>query len=250
MIIKDAAIITARTSSKRLPDKTIMKINGKNTIDFTIERAKKTGYPVILATSNDKSDDILEEIAKEHDIHIFRGSLPNKIKRCHDCFNEFSINNALLIEGADIGYDYDIAKRSMNKLKKTNSDIIWCPEEIITGLFTLAMNKSGIKELYSFVLDENEDTDVFTHLFKKMNANVDFIELNENEKNEEIRLTIDYKEDLEFFRKLYNRFSSTEKSSTMIEYLIQNPSLTKINYFREKDYLDNKKKFMMNFHNS
>lgn len=244
MMITDAAIITARTSSKRLPNKAIMKINGQKTIEFTIERAKKTGYPVILATSDDKSDDILEEIAKEHDIHIFRGSLSNKIKRCHDCFNEFGIDNALLIEGADICYDYDIAKRTMHELKKTNSDIIWCPEEIITGLFTLALNKFAIEELYSFVSDESEDTDVFTHLFKKINAKVSFAELSEKEINEKIRLTIDYKEDLEFFRKLYDRFSITERSSTIIEYLIQNPSLTKINYFREKDYLDNKKNIM------
>ncbi|MBE18375.1 MAG: acylneuraminate cytidylyltransferase [Thaumarchaeota archaeon] len=248
--IKEAVIITARISSKRLPNKTIMEVKGLKSIEITIERAKKIGHQVILATSNDKLDDVLVDITKKCGIEIFRGSLSNKIKRCHDCFKKFKIDNALLIEGADICYDFNIGIRALTELRETDSEIIWCPKEIITGLFTLAMSKSAIEELYELVPSENFDTDVFTHLFDKMKAKVSFVKLNKNEKNKEIRLTIDYQEDLDFFRKVYQNFSITEDSSVIIKYLLENPSICKMNYFREKDYLENKENMMKDFNNN
>ena len=61
----DAAIVTMRNSSKRLPNKSIAKITDKLTAaDIIIQRAKLTGLPVILATSTDQSDDSLEVIGK------------------------------------------------------------------------------------------------------------------------------------------------------------------------------------------
>jgi len=87
LVIKNAVIVTVRNSSSRLPNKTIMQIkNGLRSVDIIIERAKKTGYPVIVATSTDISDDILINISKDHNVESFRGSLKNKIKRWYDCF--------------------------------------------------------------------------------------------------------------------------------------------------------------------
>ena len=59
--IKDAAIVTVRNSSSRLPNKAIMKIKDQlRSIDIVISRAKKTGFAVIIATSTDKTDDVFE----------------------------------------------------------------------------------------------------------------------------------------------------------------------------------------------
>ena len=103
MKIKDVAIVTVRNSSSRLPNKAIMKIKGTlRSIDIVVERAKKTGLPVIIATSTADSDDIFVDIARQRGVHIFRGSLVNKIKRWYDCFNEFGIENALIVDGDDL----------------------------------------------------------------------------------------------------------------------------------------------------
>ena len=51
-------------------------------VDFRgIASMKAFGFPVILATSTDSSDDVLAEIANQHQIEIFRGSLLNKINQ-------------------------------------------------------------------------------------------------------------------------------------------------------------------------
>tara|TARA_Y100000590_G_scaffold4106_1_gene5436 strand:+ start:8263 stop:9015 length:753 start_codon:yes stop_codon:yes gene_type:complete len=242
MKIEQAAIITMRTSSSRLPKKSVTNItNTQKSIDIIIERAKLTNLPVILATSIDDSDNQLVEIAKKHDIHIFRGSLMNKIKRWKDCFQNYEIENALLIDGDDLCYDYNIAKISIQKLISTKSDIIWCPDEIITGLFTLAITKHAIKKLYLCEPNENSDTDIFTHLFKKTNLKISYVQLKNHQKNKEIRLTLDYERDLLFFRELYKHMPITESSDNIIKYILENPKIASINYQCQKDFLENKK---------
>ena len=122
--IKDAAIVTVRNSSSRLPNKAIMKIKDQlRSIDIVISRAKKTGFAVIIATSTDKTDDVFEEIAKEHNVQLFRGALLNKIKRWYDCFQKFKVENALILDGDDLARSYDIGKRAVYELKRKQLNI-------------------------------------------------------------------------------------------------------------------------------
>lgn len=71
-----AIIIEARCSSKRLPNKTLMKICGHPTIKLMIERLKrvKNVDKIILATTTKKCDKKLVSIAKEQGIDFFCGS--------------------------------------------------------------------------------------------------------------------------------------------------------------------------------
>ena len=241
---KDVAIITVRNSSSRLPNKAIMKIKNRlRSIDIVIERAKQTGFPVILATSISNTDDIFESIAKEHKIEFFRGALLNKIKRWYDCFTKFDIENALLLDGDDLCHNFDIGKRALNQLKSTNTDMILNPPEIVTGFFTYAIKKTGISKMYDIVKDENENTDVITRFIEKANLITEIVELNEIECNKNIRLTLDYEEDLQFFRKLYENVDILESGENVIKFLSEHKEILKINFHRQKDFLENQAKF-------
>ena len=73
--MKIALIITARNKSSRLPNKHMLEVNGKKIIEILIERLSdnKNKYPIILATTTDKSDDALEKVAKKFNIVCYRG---------------------------------------------------------------------------------------------------------------------------------------------------------------------------------
>jgi len=202
-MVNDAAIITVRNSSTRLPEKPLMLINKKlRSIDIVIERAKKTCLPIILATSTNSKDDIFVEIAHQHNIKIFRGSLSNKIKRWHDCFKKFHLSSALLIDGDDLSYDYDIGIRALNQLKSEQIDIIIYTQKIVCGFFTYTISSSGIMKLYKLVPEDSIDTDVITRFIELAKLNQSFVHLKNHEHDKNFRLTLDYKEDLDFFRKL------------------------------------------------
>ena len=240
----DAAIVTVRNTSSRLPGKSIMNIkNNLRSIDIVIERAKQTGFPVILATSTSETDDIFESIAKQHEIGFFRGALLNKIKRWYDCFIKFNIENALLLDGDDLCHNYDIGGRALNQLKISNVDMILNPLNIVTGFFTYAIKKNGIKKMYDIVNYENENTDVITRFIEKANLITEFVKLNDIECNENIRLTLDYEEDLQFFRKLYENVDILENGSNVIKFLSENKEILNINFYRQKDFLENQAKF-------
>jgi len=244
MKIRDVAIVTVRNSSSRLPNKAIMKIKGTlRSIDIVVERAKKTGLPVIIATSTATTDDIFVDIARQHNVHIFRGSLVNKIKRWYDCFNEFGIENALIVDGDDLSHNYDIGSRAMSKLKSDQFDVIASPQDIVTGFFTYAMNRNAIVKLYNVAPFEEINTDVITRYIEKAGLNISELELKDYERKKNIRLTLDYEEDLAFFRKLYENIDILESGKDIVDYLDKNNSISEINFHRQKDFLKNQAKF-------
>jgi spore coat polysaccharide biosynthesis protein SpsF len=242
--LSDAVIITVRNSSSRLPNKAFMKIKENLTsIDIVIERAKKTKLPVILATSTDSNDDVFEQVAREHNIEIFRGSLVNKIKRWYDCFLKFKINHALFVDGDDISSNNEIGLRALSKLKSNDLDIVGSPDNIVTGFFTYAISKSGLLKIYDVAPDDNIDTEIPARYIEKAGMTVSEIELNNYECNKNIRLTLDYEDDLHFFRTLYDGIDILESGKNIILYLEKNKSISEINFHRQKDFLNNQEKF-------
>jgi len=244
MKIKDCAIITVRNSSTRLPNKSLMIIKDNlRSIDIVLERAKKTELPVIIATSTESEDNIFEDIAKQHNVKIFRGALLNKLKRWSDCFSEYGIENALLIDGDDLAYNFEIGKRALTQLKSNQSELVICTDDIVTGFFTYAIKKSGIVKLYHQAPNEETDTDVPTKYIEKANLIKSYIKLYNYERNQKIRLTLDYEEDLNFFKKLYEKLDITETGKNIVKFLNENPHISQINIEKQKDFLENQKKF-------
>ena len=242
---RDVAIVTVRNSSTRLPNKAVMEINENiRAIDIVVKRAKKTRLPVMIATSTDPGDDIFVDISKENNIDIFRGSLLNKIKRWNDCFKEFNIDNALLVDGDDLSYDYDIAQRAMKQLKSSKHlDLVKSPNETVCGFFTYAITKQGMNRLFSIASEDTQNTDVITKYIEFAELNSENVSLLSHEKNKDIRLTLDYEEDLDFFQKLYKNIDYDADGKHIVEYLTENKLISSINFHRQKEFLLNQAKF-------
>ena len=66
----NAILITVRTGSTRLPNKAILEIEGKSTIEHLISRVKhsKLADKIILCTTELEEDNVLCEIAKRNKI--------------------------------------------------------------------------------------------------------------------------------------------------------------------------------------
>ena len=89
--MKIISIIQARTSSKRLKNKVLKKINNKPIIEYVYESAlnSKLFDDIIVATSNRKSDEAIVRWCKEKNIKFCRGSLNNVSNRFYKiCKNE------------------------------------------------------------------------------------------------------------------------------------------------------------------
>lgn len=78
-----AALIIARLSSSRLPQKNIRPILGRPMIQHLVERIRqaKSIDQIIVTTSVDPSDDALEEVAHSLGVSCYRGPLDNVMAR-------------------------------------------------------------------------------------------------------------------------------------------------------------------------
>lgn len=81
--MKVLAIVQARMSSSRLPGKVLRDICGRSTISRVFGQLQNATrlWRVILATSNDPSDDPLADWAHHHGVLCYRGSLGDVLDR-------------------------------------------------------------------------------------------------------------------------------------------------------------------------
>jgi spore coat polysaccharide biosynthesis protein SpsF len=91
MTSQTVAIIQARMSSSRLPGKVLQDIGGKPLLQHMLDRLKNATclQGIVLATTIDPSDDVLEQFCRIQGIPCFRGSLPDVLDRCYQAATKF-----------------------------------------------------------------------------------------------------------------------------------------------------------------
>lgn len=238
MISKNYTIITARSRSSRFPNKILANIK-KNlkSIDILIERSKKIGLPIILATSNLKADDKLcNYVKKKYQINIYRGSNKNKIERWYKCFKIFKIKTACMVDGDDLCFDFNLYKKYKNK-----NAFYTHKKNLITGVFLNILNNESISKIYASTKNK-KDTEMIEPFVKKSGIKINFIKSNKLYLDKDIRLTFDYYEDFKLFKIIFEKYKSTIDTYKIVKYLIKNKKVSKINFFRETDWKKNQKK--------
>ena len=90
---KVGIIIQARTDSTRFPKKVLAKIEGKPLLWHVIQRVKKIGPQVIVSTTNRTKDDIIEKIAIDSEVKIFRGNKNNVLDRYIKTAEKYNISH-------------------------------------------------------------------------------------------------------------------------------------------------------------
>ena len=99
--MKYVVILQARTTSTRLPAKALLPIAGYPSVSLAALRAANAGGEVIVATSDDASDDALAAEVQTHQIRVVRGSLHDLLARFHRATDSLSDNDIVVRLTAD-----------------------------------------------------------------------------------------------------------------------------------------------------
>lgn len=121
-----AAIIQARTSSQRLHGKMLMKIGQKTLLEQVITRVSQARLldTVIVATSDEKSDDQLSELCDSINIPCYRGSLENVALRMTQAAEAYQISAFVRVNGDSPIIDYRLIDRGLQLFKDHNPDLV------------------------------------------------------------------------------------------------------------------------------
>lgn len=244
MASRTLAILQARMSSSRLPGKVMMEVNGKPMIYWQIKRIleAKSVNKLVVATSIDPTDDVLEDFLKANSVEVHRGSLDNVLSRFNGAADNYLCDALIRLTGdcplvmpklidemVERFYELDVDYLS-NTLEPTFPD----------GLDVEILNPKALKMLESYKLEEKElehvTYGVYTRpqIFKLSNFVNSFDQSSE-------RWTVDHREDLDFIRAIFAEFLGSEQKFSyqeVCEFLAGHPKLkSQIGGHQRNEYL-------------
>ena len=119
-------IVQARMSSRRLPGKVLMQIQGKTLIERVVERVHKSKYVtrVIVATTTHDTDRPLRKLCYKKKIEYYAGSLPNVAHRFYEILKKFDSKSFLRITADSPFIDPQLIDKCLIKFNNSNSDIV------------------------------------------------------------------------------------------------------------------------------
>lgn len=237
--MKTSVFITVRIKSTRLPRKALLEIEGKSTIEHLIDRVKTARRPdlVVLCTSIHPDDNVLVDVARRNGIEAFRGSPEDKLDRYLQAARKYGIDFIVNVDGDDILCDPELIDRAIEHFKKTGADCIFW-RGFPVGAVPTGIKVEALEKVCQ--LKEETDTEVWggyftdTSLFK-----VEYLDASDNMKHPEFRMTLDYPEDLKFFRAIFKKLYKHGKIIPLKEVvglLEENPEIVGINKGVQKAY--------------
>lgn len=245
--MKSAIFITARLGSSRLPQKHLLEIEGKHCIEYVIERSKRASADVVvMCTTVLPEDDVLEKIALSHNILVYRGSVKDKINRWREAADKFGIDFFVTADGDDLFCEPELMNMAIKQYKQSGADLInWEDAGIVCGAFTYGIKTSALRKIDDIKL--TDDTEMMWVFFENGDFQIELLDgIPGVFKRPEIRATLDYTEDYNFFSEIIKAVGLSGRSIYSLEDIIltlnENPHIIKINQFRNTDWKENQNK--------
>jgi len=244
-------IVEARLSSKRLPKKVMLKVLERPLLDLMIERLKRINFieNIIIATTTNKIDDEIVNLANDIGVKFFRGSENDVLGRVVEAAKENKTDIIVQITGDNPLVDKEIAESiikfytvNQNKYDFVSNDVgIYndsFKQEFPMGLNTKVFPSSllfGVEKITTNIVDREHVPNYIlknSHKYKVHNFKA------ENKYSRpDLRFTLDYQEDYEVIKLIYENLYEKNKNFSAVDifdFLDKNPDIKKINSHRKQ----------------
>lgn len=231
------AAIQARMGSTRLPKKALRKIRGKTMIEIIYKRLSACAKidRIVLTTSISKENDILAEHAKKIHLPCYRGSEEDLISRYLGTFETFGASAIVRITADCPLVDPALVDKMVSIYQKeggtfdffTNGSPPTFPDGLDIDILPLPLVKRLNKEVRTPLYREWLTVYICEHPKEFRIYNMT------NKKDlSPVRLTVDYKEDLQLVRKIFAALGKNGRVFSLdqiMDYLDKRPQLLEIN---------------------
>ena len=229
---KIGAVIVARCNSSRLPNKAITKINGRESIALVIDRIKKCNEidQIILATTKEEIDDQLVEIAIREEIEYYRGPTENVALRYAETVEAFNLDHFVRITGDATLCDNKMIDKAIISHLHTSCDVTFM-KNMPFGTHKEIVSAGTIKTIIGTASIPDNTEYLEYYLENDRNFNVNYVSSGYSF-DKTLRMTLDYKEDLEFFTRIFSYFDKLNPNfslSDALDWLNKNEEVCHIN---------------------
>ena len=232
---KLVAILACRNNSSRLYAKPLQFLDTDKkitVIDHIIKNLKKIKIinEIVLGIANSKENIIYENIAKKNDIRYFYGSEKNVVKRMLDCARFTNATDIFRVTSESPFLFNEMVNSLWSEYKKEKYDAAFL-DNIIDGCGFEIFSLHSLKQ--TFIHSKNDYKEFVTKYIRKNDKKFKILKLTPNKKffRRDLRLTIDYPEDLIVCREVYKQRKLKDKKfklDEIIKFLDSKPKLKKL----------------------
>lgn len=245
MTMQTDIIIQARIGSSRLPGKTMLSLAWKEELWHVIERCKKVqnARNIIVATTNDPKDDIIERFCKKHNFLYYRWDENNVLKRYYETAKQYWSDVVVRITSDCPFIDPDIITSSIDIFH--NSDNVQYISNCLERVFPRWLDCEvfsflALKDAYENAIDMSDLEHVTPYIVRNSNIKAFVVD---DEFQWDFRITLDQIEDYQLISYLYDTFYKYNEIinvKDVIIHLKQNQVIANINkWVEQKKYLTN-----------
>lgn len=206
-------IIQARTGSTRLPQKmTIPFFESMGILEILLKRlTNNIDCKIIVATTNNEQDNIIEEITINNGCSCYRGSEDDVLSRFIDTAEKYNIKKIIRVCADNPFLDMESLKTLIKFSEKKDKDYIsFCTSNgtptIKThyGFWAEFVTLDALKKVNSLTDEKLYHEHVTNFIYTNNNLfSIDFIQIPKWIEDKPIRLTLDTQEDFEMQQSIF-----------------------------------------------
>ena len=220
--------------STRLPGKILSLLDGTNTsLSYTINQLRecKSLGKIVVATTINAEDDIIENFAKKNKIDVFRGDSDDVLSRYYHCAKHYSLSSILRVTGDCPLIDPIIVEKGISIFLKNTYDYVTntFPRTFPDGNEIEIFSFSALELAYKNAILPSEREHV-TPYFRNNKEKFKIHNFSHDENISHLRWTLDYDVDLKLIKILISKIHTRPIHMTNILEILKNePDLIKIN---------------------
>lgn len=233
-------VIQARKNSSRLPGKIFLPLSGKPLLYRIYERicGSASDKQVVIATTTDKADDETAYLCKEYDMNFFRGHPDDLLDRHYKAGIEFDADVVIKTPSDCPLICPDVIDRVINYYKENENKFDFVsnlhpatyPEGQDVEIMPMEILKQAWNEAEKDFEREHTTPFIWERPERFRIGNVEWetgLDLSMS-----CRLTIDYPEDYEFIKRVYDELYDEKKMFKLCDIMMlldKKPEIKKIN---------------------
>jgi spore coat polysaccharide biosynthesis protein SpsF len=219
----------------------LIEVKGKSLIEHLIDRAKTAKRPnlVVLCTTTQPEDKIFVQIAKKNGAECFRGNEHDILKRFLDAAVKFNVDFIVNVDGDDVFCDPELVDKTAQTFLDTGASFIkW--NNLPLGATPIGVTVDALKKVVKIKDTLNTETGWGAYFTDTGLFNVKYLEPEEKKlRHPEIRITLDYPEDLKLVKEIYDRLyvpGKVIKLKDILGLIDREPALAEINKGVQEKY--------------
>lgn len=231
------ASIEARMGSSRLPGKVLMDIGGKPALQRLVDRLRGCTRidDIVVATSTGAGDDVIEQWARGAGVAVHRGSEDDVLQRVADAHKAMRSDLVVEITGDCPLIDAGIVDLAVDTWLANDCDVVTSAHKpaFPQGTDVQVFRAEALAHVAETVFDPAVREHVSLHFYESPDYRVFYLMAPPRYAMPDMRLQLDYPEDLELIRAVYAelepRLGPTFDTADIIALLNERPDLRRVN---------------------